>query len=233
MLRTALVAGLRGSGPPLARRGLFTWSLINPKHYGGDAIHKTRYFKENFAIVDAPKAIHSEHGRVMYSEIQADLDQLLYTDWTYLFNPYWADQVHSHVTAFQLLYDGRPPSSPATIVGRLLGQLPNLSDRLEEKQLISEPLKEFQETVEWAYKTEAIYSQIFDQRFHMERAVWEPFERERVLAGLVQLYLDYFQTVPDKFKVKVKRELEYHLFSLRRMVPDCPNVKRAFPTLMA
>lgn len=29
---------------------------------------------------------------------------------------------------------------------------------------------------------EAIYSQIFDQRFHMERAVWEPFERERCTA---------------------------------------------------
>eukprot|EP00667_Euglena_gracilis_P024159 EG_transcript_27641 len=228
MHRLAIVAARRAATPAVAARGLFTWGLINHDEFRGQAIHKTRYFKENFAVVDAPASIQSQQGRVMYSEIQADLDQLLHTDWTYQFNPYWADIAESHTMALEMLYEGRPGTTPGTVLGRLTGLLPDLSDRMEERDTIKKTLGELKEALEWAQKTEAVYSQIFDQRFKMERTVWDAFEREKVLAGLVQMYLEFFQTVPDKFKRKVKRELEYHVFSLRRMVHDCPNVKRAF-----
>lgn len=53
------------------------------------------------------------------------------------------------------------------------------------------------------------------------------------MAGVIQLYLDFMPTLPKGYQAKVKRELEYHVFSLRRMVFDAPNVKAQFPILMA
>eukprot|EP00668_Euglena_longa_P022435 GGOE01027920.1.p1 GENE.GGOE01027920.1~~GGOE01027920.1.p1 ORF type:complete len:244 (+),score=71.02 GGOE01027920.1:31-732(+) len=233
MFRLVTAGARRAAVHAVATRGLFTWGLVNHDEFRSKAVHKTRYFKENFAFLDAPAAIKSQQGRVMYSELQADLDQLVHTDWTYQFNPYWPDILASHTMAYGMLYEGQSGSTPSTILGRMTGLLPNLSGSAEEKEAIKKVIGEFKEALEWAQKSEAVYSQIFDQRFKMERAVWDTFEREKILAGLIQLYLEYFQTVPDKFKRKVCRELEYHVFSMRRMVHDCPNVKRAFPTLMA
>lgn len=212
-------------------RPIFTWGLV-PHEFRDKAPHKTRYFKENFAIVNAPEVVKSEQGQVIYSEMSADLDQLMHTDWTYQFNPYWVDQKESHEMAIATMYEGGSSGIMGSI-GKAAGLLPDLSQNTEEKVALKGVLSEFSEVVEWAMKTEAVYSQIFDQRFKLERSVWVPYERERILAGLIQMYLEYYETVPDKFKLKVKRELEYHIFSLRRMVPDCPNVKGAFPTFMA
>jgi hypothetical protein len=156
----------------------------------------------------------------------------VHTDWTYNFNPYWIDVARSHTAAFGVMYEGKYPG-PVCGVAKLVGLIPDLSQSSTEKTCIEPLLKELQSTLEWAQKAEAVYTQIFDQRFKLEREVWEPYERERILAGLIQLYLDFIPTVPKQFHVKVKREIEYHIFSLRRMVYDAPNVKAQFPTLMA
>jgi hypothetical protein len=213
-----------------AARGVLTWSLI-AHEWRDKAPHKTRWFKENFAFVDAPSH-WSEQGQVMQSEIKADLDQLLHTDWTYNRNAYWPDVLASHDMAFGAIYEGKSAGLVGSI-GKMTGMLPNLSSKTDEKEEIAKQLSDLRTAVEWAEKTEAVYTTIFDQKFKLEREVWEPFEREKILAGLIQMYLEFIQTVPQEFKVKVKRELEYHLFALRRMVFDCPNVKRAFPTFMA
>jgi hypothetical protein len=214
-----------------AARSIFTWGAV-PLPHRDKHPHKTRWFKENFAVIDAPKEVTSSHGQVLCSELKADLDQLVHTDWTYSFNPYWIDVARSHTAAYQSIYEGQYVG-PISGLAKLVGLIPNLSASTEEKNAVLSLLTKLQYTLDWAQKVEAIYTQIFDQRFILEREVWEPYERERILAGLIQLYLGFIHTVPKEFHTKVKRELEYHIFSLRRMVFDAPNVKAQFPVLMA
>eukprot|EP00906_Rhabdomonas_costata_P001830 RCo002932 len=220
MRRVLLRGALRAVSRPQAR-SIFSWAAI-PLPHRDQFPQKTRWFKENFAVIEAPSAVTSQHGQVLYSEIALELDQLKHTDWTFNFNPYWADACAAHTAAFQKMYNGG---------GLMFG--PNLSSATEEKAAVEAVLKEYQHTLSWAEKVEAVYTQIYDQRFALEREVWSPYERERILAGLIQLYLDFMPTVPKEFQVKVKRELEYHVFSLRRMVFDAPNVKAQFPVFMA
>lgn len=40
--------------------------------------------------------------------------------------------------------------------------------------------REYQQVLSLAEKVEAVYTEIFDQRFKLEREVWEPYERERL-----------------------------------------------------
>eukprot|EP00992_Anisonema_acinus_P009701 TRINITY_DN5895_c0_g1_i3.p1 TRINITY_DN5895_c0_g1~~TRINITY_DN5895_c0_g1_i3.p1 ORF type:complete len:229 (+),score=33.18 TRINITY_DN5895_c0_g1_i3:54-740(+) len=214
------------------KRSLWTWGMVHHE-FRDKAPHKTRWFKENFAVIDAPSSIKSEHGKVLFSEIQHDLDQLMHTDWTSFFNSYWRDVAASHARAYGLMYQNLAVGGLIGGFAKGVGLLPDLSGNTEEKELINEQLQELQRAVEWAYKTEAVYTRVYDERFILERHVWEPFEREKIFAGLIQMHLDHLEALPKDYQKKVKREMEYHIFALRRMVHDIPNVKRVFPVLMA
>ena len=39
--------------------------------------------------------------------------------------------------------------------------------------------REYQNILSWAEKVEAVYTEIYDQRFALEREVFSPYERER------------------------------------------------------
>lgn len=183
-------------------------------------------------MINAPKEVTSKHGQVLYSEIALELDQLKHTDWTFNFNPYWSDACMAHSAAFRGMYD-RGNGGILLGLAKAITLVPDLSGAKEEKAAVEALLTEYQTVLGLAEKVEAVYTQIYDQRFLVEREVWEPYERERILAGLIQLYLDFIPTVPKEYQAKVKRELEYHVFSLRRMIFDAPNVKAQFPILMA
>lgn len=212
-------------------RGIFSWAAV-PLPHRDKYPQKTRWFKENYAVINAPKEVTSSAGQVLYSEVAAELDQLKHTDWTFNFNPYWTDACMAHSAAFRGMYE-RGSSGVLFGLAKMVTLVPDLSAAAEEKAVVEALIEEYQHTLRWAQKVEAVYTQIYDQRFMLEREVFEPYERERILAGLIQLYLDFMPTVPKEFHAKVKRELEYHVFSLRRMVFDAPNVKAQFPVLMA
>eukprot|EP01012_Entosiphon_sulcatum_P068819 TRINITY_DN99256_c0_g1_i1.p1 TRINITY_DN99256_c0_g1~~TRINITY_DN99256_c0_g1_i1.p1 ORF type:complete len:227 (-),score=25.56 TRINITY_DN99256_c0_g1_i1:73-753(-) len=209
-------------------RAIWTWGSVPEvaSTKGAPTWHRTRYFNEHFAKDTAPEWF-TTHGQSLYSLIKADLEQLRSTDWTYGFSGYWDDLVENHREEFTTLYEPSCRRFSKALVGDFSEDV-----HATERNEIEKLLNELESTLELASRVEEVYTAIHDVRFKLEREVWDGFEREKLLAGLVDLVLRFQHDVPKEHRAKVKRELEAHVFSLRRNCPDIPNVKREFPDFM-
>eukprot|EP01059_Diplonema_ambulator_P025767 TRINITY_DN42868_c0_g1_i1.p1 TRINITY_DN42868_c0_g1~~TRINITY_DN42868_c0_g1_i1.p1 ORF type:complete len:221 (+),score=57.24 TRINITY_DN42868_c0_g1_i1:68-730(+) len=165
-------------------------------------------------------------GRRLASSLQHDTERLLASDWTTDYSSFWVDQLEAHKLAYTNLYEGG--------VNPIAGFFTALSSfKPEEAAAIQRQINYFSSVVKWAEEAQDIYSEIFDQRFHMQRGVWDAIEREKILAGCTEMVVDYGNRVPAEFKRKATKDIEWHLWNLRHWVWDAPNTKAAFPRVMA
>eukprot|EP01062_Namystynia_karyoxenos_P075267 TRINITY_DN7248_c0_g1_i1.p1 TRINITY_DN7248_c0_g1~~TRINITY_DN7248_c0_g1_i1.p1 ORF type:complete len:231 (+),score=70.10 TRINITY_DN7248_c0_g1_i1:103-795(+) len=169
----------------------------------------------------------SPTGQYLHSAIKDDIRRLLATDWTHGFDGWWIDQVASHEAVFDAAYN-------KTHVGLdLLVSKPDENKAAEERAVIHKDLMYLKSVLDCALQTEKCYTVIFDQKFVLQRHIWDPVEREKILAGCCEMFEDFKAKCPAEFKHKAVKELEWHLFGLRHYVWDSPETKAAFPRLMA
>eukprot|EP01060_Flectonema_neradi_P004957 TRINITY_DN1327_c0_g2_i1.p1 TRINITY_DN1327_c0_g2~~TRINITY_DN1327_c0_g2_i1.p1 ORF type:complete len:219 (+),score=33.84 TRINITY_DN1327_c0_g2_i1:44-700(+) len=167
----------------------------------------------------------SSGGSQLISAIEHDINRILAVDWTTDFSGFWADQVATHQNAYTNLYEGGCG---------LFGSFVSLKDPpAEEKQHIKARLQYLQSALKWAEQCESNYTEIFDQRFKMQREVFAAPEREMILASCTELCEKFAADVPSEFRRKATKDLEWHLWNLRHWVWDAPRVKAAFPITMA
>eukprot|EP01061_Rhynchopus_euleeides_P035041 TRINITY_DN59083_c0_g1_i1.p1 TRINITY_DN59083_c0_g1~~TRINITY_DN59083_c0_g1_i1.p1 ORF type:complete len:239 (+),score=89.97 TRINITY_DN59083_c0_g1_i1:38-718(+) len=164
-------------------------------------------------------------GRKLVSSIVHDTERLLAGDWTTDFSGFWQDQVQMHKSEVINLYEGG--ENP---IGALLCGLSSFEP--EEKALVLKKLSYLEAAFKAASECQAIYTVIYDQRFRMQREVWDAVEREKILAACTELCEEFAQNVPSEFKRKATKDLEWHLWNLRHWVWDAPNVKAAFKNTM-
>ena len=161
----------------------------------------------------------------LYSAIQEDIKRLMGVDWTYDFDSMWRDRVDSHHSLYRTLYN-RSSMLLCFLVG-------DASANKEGRQEMDCVLNQLDSTLKWAEETERCYSAIAKARFQMQREVFEAFEREKILAGCVEVVENFKASVPSEFRRKACAELDFHLGNMRHWVWDCPNAKRTFPRQLA
>lgn len=158
------------------------------------------------------------------SAIEDDLKRLMAVDWTYEFDSFWRDRVNSHAALYKIVY-----TPGFSFFKHIFGNSNNEAARLE----IGRKLNQLQATLKWAEETERRYTSIANARFHMQREVFDAFEREKILAGCVELCEEFKNEVPSDFKRKAVGELENHLMNMRHWIWDCPNAKQTFARRLA
>eukprot|EP01064_Diplonema_japonicum_P011734 TRINITY_DN1917_c0_g3_i1.p1 TRINITY_DN1917_c0_g3~~TRINITY_DN1917_c0_g3_i1.p1 ORF type:complete len:221 (+),score=50.65 TRINITY_DN1917_c0_g3_i1:65-727(+) len=169
---------------------------------------------------------YTSQGQKLASSIKHDTERLLANDWTTDYSSFWADQLEAHKLAHTNLYEKG--------VNPLAGMFTSLSEfKPEEKAAILQQINYFASAVKWADQAQDVYSEIFDQRFVMQRGVTDPIEREKTLAACTEMVVNYSERVPSEFRRKAMKDVEWHLWNLRHYVWDSPNVKSAFPRVMA
>jgi hypothetical protein len=162
----------------------------------------------------------------LLSAIKDDTQRLLKVDWTYDFDPFWADRVDSHARLFEVLYFPDRNRIRRMFVG---SASPNSTARKE----IEASLNYLKEALRWAMETEKNYTAIVNERYAMQRAVFDALEREKILAGCADLCERFKLQVPNEFRRKATTDLEAHLGNMRHWVWDCPNAKMHFPRKLA
>ena len=70
----------------------------------------------------------------------------------------------------------------------------------EEKAAVLKKLRYFEAAFETANECQEIYSEIFDQRFRMQRSVWSAVEREKILAGCTEMCEAFAAKAPAEFR---------------------------------
>lgn len=186
----------------------------------------------SFANQNFPEAVVPENvclsatEQYLLSAIEDDSKRLMGVDWTFDFDPFWRDRVQQHIDTFGIIYTENRNSFAKMIFG-------NASDNKEGKLLIERKLNVLKSIMHCAEETERVFSAIANARFHMQREVFDAFEREKILAGCVQIVEDFKKTVPVDFHRKAVGELDNHLMNMRHWVWDCPNAKRTFPRRLA
>ena len=161
----------------------------------------------------------------LYSAIQDDIKRLMGVDWTYDFDSMWRDRLQSHQGLFNTLY-----KRSSLLLCFLVG---DASANTEGRMEVERALNQLHSTLKWAEETERCYSAIAKARFQMQREVFEAFEREKILAGCVEVVEGFKASVPSEYRRKACAELEFHLGNMRHWVWDCPNAKRTFPRQLA
>ncbi|KAJ9470139.1 succinate dehydrogenase subunit [Diplonema papillatum] len=167
----------------------------------------------------------SPAGTKLASAIRHDTDRLMHTDWTTDFSAFWDDQVHMHENEYVNLYEGglNPLISLFTSVENAT---------TEEKDVVKKDLKYLQACHKWANKSNEIYTYIFDERFRMQREVFDPVEREKILASCTEMVEKFRDEVPADFRKKAAKDVEWHLWNLRHWVWDAPATKAVFKNTM-
>ncbi|AAZ11811.1 hypothetical protein, conserved [Trypanosoma brucei brucei TREU927] len=159
----------------------------------------------------------------LLSGIEDDTNRLLNLSWTYDFDSFWRDRVDAHEMLYNSIY-----KKPSFISGFLFG---NYSDNEAGRKHIEKKLNYLKSVLLWAFATEHCHSAIVKARFVMQRDVWNALERERYLAGCLEVVETFKKEIPQEFAKKAIEELQNDLTAMRHWVWDCPNVKRAFPQL--
>lgn len=173
----------------------------------------------------------------LHSALSDDTQRLLRVDWTTELDPFWRDRVESHAVLYDTLYgDATAWGVRRLIFGRAAasstaaGAEGALSPAQQEAQ---SKLAYLRSVLKWAEQCEACYSSIYKARFSMQRGVFCPIEREKILAGCVAMCNTFKAEVPAEFRRKATQDLEWHLGILRHWVWDCPNAKQHFPRELA
>nr|CCC90964.1 unnamed protein product [Trypanosoma congolense IL3000] len=174
--------------------------------------------------VTAPAGIElSPVELYLLSHIEDDTKRLLNLSWTYDFDSFWEDRVDSLEKLNDSIYK-KSRSISCFVFG-------NHSKNVAGQKYIERKLNYLKSVLHWALATERCYTTIVKARFTMQRDVWNAFERERYLAGCLEVVEEFKKEVPEEFASKAVEELQNHLTSMRHWVWDCPNVKRAFPQM--
>lgn len=173
----------------------------------------------NFPAVEDPAlGPMKKSERYLLSAIDEDTKRILSVDWTYEFCPFWRDRVESHEELFDVLYN------PGRLLRKfLIGSCVN--DASSHRPLVETRLNYLRSALHWAEETEKRYTAIWEVRFKMQREVFEPFEREKILAGCVEIYEDFGKQVPHEFKRKAMQDLGYHVGNMRHWIWSTPNIK--------
>ncbi|CUG06687.1 Hypothetical protein, putative [Bodo saltans] len=190
--------------------------------------HEYRSFiNQTIAEVPAPSGVTlSATEQYLLSAIEDDTKRLLSVDWTFDFDPFWRDRVQQHVDTFTIIYTEDRNKFAKIIFG-------NSSSNKEAKLFVERKLNVLKATIQWAEDTERVYSAIANARFHMQREVFDAFEREKILAGCVEIVDDFKKRVPVDFSRKAVGELDNHLMNMRHWIWDCPNAKRTYSRRLA
>jgi len=167
----------------------------------------------------------SKTEQYLLSAIEDDINRLMSIDWTFDFDPFWRDRVNQHGETFDIMY------KPGRGFSKLI--FGNYSENRQGRALLESKMNRLKATLEWAEETERCFSSIANARFHMQREVWDAFEREKILAGCVELVDDFKKKVPAEFYRKAVGELDNHLMVMRHWIWDCPNAKRTYPRRLA
>lgn len=158
------------------------------------------------------------------SAIEDDIKRLMSVDWTYEFDPFWRDRVNSHANLYKIVY-----TPGFNFAKHVFGH----SGNDKAKELIGRKLAKLQSTLKWAEETERRYTSIVNERFRMQREVFDAFEREKILAGCVELSEEFKEMVPSDFRRKAIGELENHLMNMKHWIWDCPNAKQTYGRRLA
>lgn len=190
--------------------------------------HEYRSFaNQTIAEVPAPAGVClSATEQYLLSAIEDDTKRLMGVDWTFDFDPFWRDRVQQHVDTFAIIYTEGRNGIAKMIFG-------NGSSNKDAKLVIERKLNVLKATIQWAEDTERVYSAIANARFHMQREVFDAFEREKILAGCVEIVEDFKKRVPVDFNRKAVGELDNHLMNMRHWIWDCPNAKRTYSRRLA
>ena len=190
-----------------------------------DKISKTRNAPEMGIDAKFIDEISTE-GSYLLSQVIHDIDKLRKVDWTVELDPYWKDQVVNHRMMHNILYKGE-----GTAIMRMITTKPQPTNPNEAK-IIGVALTYLENMVQCAFKTEAVYSQIFYAKFHMQRGVRDPIEREKILLGCAEAFDNFQKEVMAEHSKKALKELHWHVMGIRHWVWDCPNAKRIYSRIL-
>lgn len=160
------------------------------------------------------------------SAVEDDIRRLLAVDWTVEFDSFWRDRVRSHLMTFDTLYvpDRRP-------LRRFF--LGNAVHNVQVRDAVKKRLNYLESILDVAEATEKHYSTVAKTRFLMQREVFDPLQREKLLARCYEAVDAFTASCPAEFQRKAKTELELHLSNLRHWTCDSPNAKMWFPRRLA
>ena len=167
----------------------------------------------------------SEPEQYLISAVEDDAKRIMSVDWTVEFDPFWRDRLRSHEQLFNTLY------KPGSGVRKML--IGSATGGEESKNQAEAALNRLRSILKWAEECERRYSLIAQARFKMQREVFDPFEREKILASCVEVCDEYKAKVPAEFRRKACSDLEWHLGNMRHWIWDCPNAKQHFPRQLA
>jgi hypothetical protein len=168
----------------------------------------------------------SSSEQYLLSVLEDDLKRLLAVEWCFDFDSFWKDRVASHSRLFTALYVPNSAGMLKFLVGNASA---NAAGRCENEKR----LNKLQSALKWALETERVYSMISLERFHMQRHVFDAFEREKILGATVAAIEEFKSKVPAEFRRKATAELDTYLANMRHWIWDCPNAKREFPRQLA
>ncbi|KEG12424.1 succinate dehydrogenase subunit [Trypanosoma grayi] len=175
-------------------------------------------------VVEEPDGVTlSAVETYLLSCIEDDTNRLMNISWTYDFDPFWKDRVNSHNMLFDIIYKNRYP-----VYKYLFG---DYSSNEAARSHIEKKLNYLTSMMHWAAMTERRYTAIVKARYAVQREVWNAVERERYLAGCVEIVESFKRKIPKEFASKAIGELENDLVNMRHWVWDCPNAKRTFEQL--
>ena len=137
---------------------------------------------------------------LFFSEIQADIKDLMAADWTAGLDHHWIDQIERHRRVIRMI-------GPGGSMGFLtfFWKTPTVSQ--EESEAMQSQFEILDNMLHWALQTEAVYSRIFESRFEVLRSHKggrTPMEREATLGEDTAAVLEFLEKVPGDFQSKVK-----------------------------
>jgi hypothetical protein len=185
----------------------------------------TRYWSfNNVPVTAAPAGVKlTDPEQYLLSVLEDDTVRLAGIDWTVEFDSFWRDRIEAHASLYASLYN------ESTFFGKFFfGR-----GSAEGKAVIAPKLQYLQEMLKWAEETERFYTAVERARFHMQRDVFDAFEREKIVAGVAAIVDDYAARVPSDFKRKGCSELELQLANMRHWVWDAPYAKMYNPRHLA
>ena len=224
------------------RRGIYSiWGTVcnegnslQPTSTGIVDFFVARPDVKSFQLEHAPEKAIKGMGRLavaqsyLLSMIENDIERLMSVDWTVEFDAFWGDAVESHRRLYEQVYGGKGNVISATLLGDFSGP-----EHAPVKAETQRRLRYLESALKWAEGTERVYTAISNERFTMQREVFNAFEREKILAGCVDAVDSFLATMPAEFKRKATQELEWHLNNVRHWAWDCPNAKMQFTRRLA
>lgn len=183
------------------------------------------HIPESSTPSEEARAALSNTETYLLSAIEDDITRMMAVDWTFDFDPFWRDRVQQHVDTFSILYQ------PGKGIAKMM--FGNQQHNAVGRNLIEPKLNRLKAILSCAEETERRFSAIANARFHMQREVFDGLEREKILAGCVDIVEEFKQIVPEDFKRKAVGELDNHLMNMRHWIWDCPNAKRTYPRRLA